>query len=219
VTRTLLLCGAIAGPIYILVVAVQVLARDGFDITRHPVSVLSIGDFGWVQILNFVVVGGLVLASAFGLRRLLGSGPGHVWGPILIGIFGIGMIASGVFVADPVDGFPPGTPAGDPSEVSFSGVMHFAAGGIAFLSISAACLVFARRFVSQGETGIALFSAATGVFYLLSFATVAATSGSVTGNIMLTVAVTLGWLWLSMVTLRVASLLPSGRRAAMTAGA
>jgi hypothetical protein len=201
-TRTLLLCGMLAGPIYVLVAGVQVLLRDGFDITRHPVSLLSLGDLGWIQIANFVVVGVLVLAAAVGLRRVLDSGRGSTWGPLLIGLYGVGLIASGIFVADAADGFPPGTPAGDPEVVSWHGILHFVAGGIAFLALIAACIVFSRRFAALGERGWSAFSLVTGVFFFVSFGLVAAFPGQAVTNLLLTAAVVLGWTWFSLLAAR-----------------
>jgi len=51
-TPALLICGVVAGPLYIVVVAIQALTRDAFDLTRHPASLLSNGDVGWVQITS-----------------------------------------------------------------------------------------------------------------------------------------------------------------------
>ncbi len=199
-TRALLLLGAIAGPIYVFVVVAQVLTRDGFEITRHPVSLLSNGEYGWVQILNFVLVGTLVLAAAAGLRRAMSGGHGVFSGPVLLALFGVGLIGSGVFIADPANGFPPGTPAGDPVEVTTGGILHFAFGGIAFVSFAAACLVFARRYSQQADSTMAIFSATTGIIYLVAFVLVAATAGAAVANILLTVAVLLGWIWLTLFT-------------------
>jgi hypothetical protein len=33
-------------------------------------------------------------------------------GPVFIGVYGAALISAGVFLADPADGFPPGTPPG-----------------------------------------------------------------------------------------------------------
>ena len=44
VTRTLLGAGVIAGPLFVCTAAVQVLTRDGFDLRRHPLSMLALGD-------------------------------------------------------------------------------------------------------------------------------------------------------------------------------
>src|SRR5438128_1850429 len=55
--RTLLACGAVAGPLFVIVGFGQAFTRPGFDLTRHPLSVLSNGDLGWLQIANFLVSG------------------------------------------------------------------------------------------------------------------------------------------------------------------
>jgi hypothetical protein len=129
--RLLLTGGVVAGPLYIVVVVLQMLIRDGFDISRHPASMLSNGDQGWIQIGNFMVSGLLFVACAAGLRRALrASGrPGRAWGPGLIGVFGAGMGAAAFFSADPSDGFPPGTPIGPPTTMSWhAGVHRWSAG-------------------------------------------------------------------------------------------
>jgi hypothetical protein len=197
--RQLLLGGLLAGPLYVVVAAVQIASREGFDITRHPVSLLSNGDVGWVQILNFVISGALVIAAAIGIRAVTNHGTGKLWGPLLVGIYGLGLIGSGIFLADPADGFPPGTPAGTPETVTFSGIMHFTTGGIAFLGLIAACIVFARRFQGNGEVALSWFSLVTGVFFFVSFGLTAAFSGAAVTNLMLTAAVILGWSWLSLI--------------------
>ena len=48
-TRALLCCGVLAGPIYIVVGLVQALTREGFDLTRHDLSLLANGRLGWIQ--------------------------------------------------------------------------------------------------------------------------------------------------------------------------
>jgi hypothetical protein len=68
-TRLLLTGGVMAGPIYILIGLAQILTRAGFDVTRHPLSMMSLGDLGWIQIANFIVTGLLVIAGAIGLRQ------------------------------------------------------------------------------------------------------------------------------------------------------
>ncbi|MEW6405984.1 MAG: DUF998 domain-containing protein, partial [Chloroflexota bacterium] len=75
-TRTLLTCGIVAAILFPLVVGIQVLTRAGFDINRHPLSLLSLGDMGWIQISNFVLSGLLFLAFFAGLRRQLRGGAG-----------------------------------------------------------------------------------------------------------------------------------------------
>ena len=53
VTRSLLRCGVLAGTFYLAVGLIQALLRDGFDLARHPLSLLANGRGGWVQTANF----------------------------------------------------------------------------------------------------------------------------------------------------------------------
>jgi hypothetical protein len=53
-TRSLLRCGVVAGPFYLAVGLMQALVRDGFDVARHSLRVLSNGSGGWIQTANFV---------------------------------------------------------------------------------------------------------------------------------------------------------------------
>jgi hypothetical membrane protein len=201
-TRALLACGVVAGPLYIVVVLIQALTREGFDLTRHPASLLSNGDLGWVQIATFVVSGLLTIACAVGMWRVLHPGRGGTWGPLLVGAYGAGLIAAGVFVADPADGFPLGIPAGPPDTVSWHGAVHFVVAGIAFLALIAACLVFARRFAGLGQRGWAAYCVATGVIFLAAFAGIASGSGAPALNMAFAVAVVLGWTWVSVMAAR-----------------
>src|SRR5712692_8815139 len=109
--KALLACGLAAGPFYFAVSLAQAWTRPGFDLTRHPLSLLSTGDLGWIQITNFIVSGVLVVAGSVGMRRALRTGRASTWGPLLVGLFGVGLIGAGIFAPDPAAGFPPGTPA------------------------------------------------------------------------------------------------------------
>ena len=81
VTTALLTGGIVAGPLYVMASLTQALTRDGFDLTRHAWSVLATGDWGWIQIANFLVAGTLLVGFGLGLRRVWADGPGHVWAP------------------------------------------------------------------------------------------------------------------------------------------
>ena len=73
---------------------------------------MSNGSLGWIQVGSFIVSGLLVIAGAVGMRQRLHPGRAGTWGPILLALYGLGLIGAGIFVADPMDGFPPGSPAG-----------------------------------------------------------------------------------------------------------
>lgn len=196
--RWLLLCGVVAGPIYVVTGAVQVLARDGYDITRHPLSLMSNGDLGWIQITNFVLTGLLVVACAVGMRRVLRPGRGGTWGPRLLGVHGIGLIAAGAFVADPYDGFPPGTPPGMPETMSWHGALHMVAAMVTFFSLIAVCFVFARLYGSLGRRVRAAYAAGTGVGYLVALVGMFSGSGQGWTVVAFSIAVVLGWAWISI---------------------
>src|SRR3981189_2080610 len=66
ITKSLLGYGVIAGPIYVLAVAGQMVTRDGFDPTRHAASQLANGEWGWIQIATFVVTGAMTVAAGAG---------------------------------------------------------------------------------------------------------------------------------------------------------
>src|SRR5260370_32292801 len=144
---------------------VEELPCPGYDIRRHDLSLLSNGSLGWIQIGNFLLTGSLVILAAIGMKRAVLSGRRRTWGPLLIGIYGVGLIGAGFFAADPAYGFPPGTPA-DAHAVSWHALMHSFSGAFGFLSLIAACVVFARRSTPTQHTGLAVSSVATGGLFL-----------------------------------------------------
>jgi len=200
-TRALLACGVVAGPIYLVVGLAQAFTRPGFDITRHALSLLSNGDLGWIQITNFLVTGLLVIAGAVGMRRALRSGRSRTWGPLLVGVYGLGLIGAGIFRADPALGFPPGTPA-DANAVSGNGLLHFITGGVGFLALIAACFVFARRFATLHQRGWAVYSMITGVVFFAGFFGIASGSGQSWTILGFWIGVVLAWAWISVLSAR-----------------
>lgn len=205
-TRALLSCGVVAGPLYVIVGVIEILTRPGFDPLRHDLSLMSNGDWGWIHISLLVITGLLTIAGAVGMRQALKQGPGRIWGPLLLGLYGLGLIGAGFFTADPALGFPPGTPANAHS-VSWHGLLHFVCGGIGFLGLIAACFVFARRFVAQRLRGWAIYSIITGVLFFAAFIGIAVGSnsvGAITTLVILafSVAVVLAWAWISIMAAR-----------------
>lgn len=163
ITRALLACGVAGGPFFYVMAIGQILTRPGFDIRRHAISLLSLGDLGWIQNINFAVTGALTIACAMGVRRALGGGRGGTWGPALIGIFGAGTLLAGFFHADPGLGFPPGAPAGMPTSMSWHAALHEFSFITAMVAMIVASFVFSRRFASQGRRGWAAYCAASGI--------------------------------------------------------
>lgn len=197
-TRTLLLAGAAAGPLFIAVGFLQAFTRPGFDPVRHPLSLLSLGEGGWIQIANFVVAGLLYIASASGMRRVMAPGVGGRWAPLLMTVFGISLIAGGVFVADPALGFPPGAPEGRPNQLSWHGLLHAFAPAIGFNALIAASFVFARRLALHHDRPWAVYSALTGAAVLV----LSVWSSASMNFVALWVAMVLGFSWASAAAAR-----------------
>src|SRR6266566_8303282 len=162
-TRALLACGVLIAPVFMGVGILQILTRPGFDIKHLAISSLSLGDLGWIQIANFEVTGLLALACAMGLRRALRGGRGGTWGPVLMGVLGVGTIVSGIFHPDPAFGFPPGAPAGMPATMSTHATIHTIAAMASFASMTTACFVLGRAFASAGRGRWAIYCVTSGI--------------------------------------------------------
>ena len=197
ITKSLLGYGVIAGPVFVVVSLAQALTRPGFDPARHAWSLLSNGDLGWIQVTNFVAAGLMTVALAVGLRR---AGAG-TWAPRLIGVYGLSLVAAGVFRADPALGFPAGTPA-DAHTVSWHGTLHLVSGSVGFLGLIAACLIVGRAAAARGARGWAIYSRITGVVFLAGFAGIASGSHGALTTLPFTAAVVLAWSWISVLSVR-----------------
>ena len=146
-TETLLIVGMAAAVVFVAVWLIEGALRPDYDPTYHMVSELSLGDRGWIQIANFVQMGAGMLAYAAGVYRALNAPAGA----ILLSIFGLGLIASGVFVTDPLRGYPPGVALEAPDDVSWHHKIHEASGPLAFLALLGACLTLAGRLDSAWQ--------------------------------------------------------------------
>ena len=201
VTRSLLGYGLLAGPFYLIAGLIEASTRSGYDITRHDLSLLANGPLGWIHVTVLVLTGVMTTAAAFGIGRALAGRRGGTWGPRLVAGYGLGLLTAGMFVADPMNGFPLGTPDGRPTHPSAQGAVHIVAGGLGFLCLIAATFVLAGTFARAGEKRWAWFSRLTGIVFAAGFA--ALTTGSSSAPIILGfwVAVALAFAWLGAVSL------------------
>ncbi|WP_405070033.1 DUF998 domain-containing protein [Kribbella sp. NBC_01510] len=198
-TASLLLAGALAGPLYVGIGTIEAIVRDGYDIRRHSLSLLANGTGGWIHSTMMVVTGLLTVVGALALRRA-GLRSRWAWGGILA--YGAGVAAAGLMRADPADGFPIGTPPGLPETVSWHSFGHIIAGFIGFIGLIVACFVVARRFGRDNERGWSRFSLITGIVYILGLVGLATGSGTAVVNLGFTVAVIVGWAWLTLLMVR-----------------
>jgi hypothetical protein len=204
-----LACGAIAGLLFSLGWIVEGATRASYDPMRHPISSLSIGTGGWMQVANFIITGLLILAYAAGLRRILRQPSGSVWGPLLVGLVGIGLIGAGLFTADPLNGYPPGTPL-IPTERTTHGLIHDLFGVPVFLGLPIACIVFSRLFTRWGERGWAIYSVLSGTAMFAVFFLARLGMRQVPGlpdfaglfGLLQRITLAIGFVWLTLLAIR-----------------
>jgi hypothetical protein len=196
--RLLLWSGVLAGPLFVVALLVEGAARDGYDAMRHPGSSLALGPSGWTQTVNFLVAGLLTLAFAIGLRAVLRDA---IWGPVLVGVWGVGLLGAAAFASDPVNGYPPGTPDRI-AQSTVHGMLHDAFSVPGFLALLVACFVFMRWFATRGRRGLAIYSAVTGVVFAVSFALAGAAFNQAAaladiGGLCQRITVAAGFAWLT----------------------
>ncbi|MFI1422962.1 DUF998 domain-containing protein [Streptomyces sp. NPDC020731] len=189
--------GMLAGPLFLTAGLAQGFAREGFDFTRHAISQLALGEAGWIQTVNFLLAGALLIAGAAGLRRTLGGGAGAARGPVLVGVCGASFWAAAAFPADAGAGFPVGSP--DTTTLSGHGAAHMLAGTAGYLALCAAFVVLARPLAGRGHRGWAVASRLVPVAVLAGFA------GSAASVLAFTAGAGIGLLWLTALTARLAT--------------
>ena len=209
VTRLLIGGGAIGPLLFVIVLLIEGATRPGYSAWHNYGSSLSLSDQGWMQITNFLVCGLLVLGFAIGLRQVFRTGRGSVWGPLLLGIFGLALIVAGLFVTDPSLGYPPGTHSNGAQ--TLHGIIHGVAGLVTFSSLTLASFVMARRFAGDPVwKGWTLYSIVTGVLVISSFISSTAVSvldergvlpGSPTG-LLQRIGIVAGWSWIAFLAIR-----------------
>jgi hypothetical protein len=201
-TRLLLACGAIGSLLNIIVLLILGATRPGYNAWQIPDSSLELGEGGWMQITNYIVCGVLLLGFAIGLRRVLRTGRGSTWGPILFGIFGLTFIGIGIFVTDPVLGYPPGAS----SIPTVAGTLHNLFSQLQFISQIAACFVLARREAADpASRGWAWYSIATGLLVAASDVVFVLTFKLLNGGpvgLIARIGIIVGGSWIALLALR-----------------
>lgn len=210
-TESLLLCGVIGPPLFYVVLLIEGATRPGYNAIQTQGSYLALTDQGWEQIANFIVFGLLCIAFAVGLRRIWRTGRASVWGPLLIGLFGLGLVVAGVFVTDPGDGYPPGAPLNG-SPQTWHGWVH-GINALVFFNVvlPAACFVLSRRFAADPQNRRwATYSWVTGALILLISLPIglivlpfAYKAGlPVVDGLIQRFLIFIGWAWLALTALR-----------------
>jgi hypothetical membrane protein len=137
--------GVVGSLLFVSVFTIEGALRPGYDAASMYISALSMGPRGWIQIVNFMVFGALLLLFARGVAAEFGR-TARVGVTLLI-LIGLSFIASGPFVMDPVSvAF---------TKMSLHSQLHYLFGAIVFSLAPVSCFVFFRRF-GQAPTWRAL---------------------------------------------------------------
>ena len=153
-----LAAAGIVGPIMFAVVAlVQSLLRLEHSLVADPISSLAAGPSGWVQDVNFLLFGSLMIAYAIGLH--LGVRPTR-WGVVglaFLALSGVGLVWAGLFPATDATG-----------AVKEDRVLHIVAFPMTFLGAGIGLIVMSRRMAGDPRwRSLATYALATGIAVLL----------------------------------------------------
>ena len=215
-----LACGVVAGPVFVGSFTIIGARRARYDWRRHAVSSLAAGQRGWSQRANFALTGALYCIAAHGLARSPRRTVGLRVVPALIFGVGIGLVGSGLFVTDPVAGFPRPVPGQDgadralPVAPSRSGKLHNLCALPIFAGIPAAALICATSAAKSGEYRWASYSAGSAIAMPGAFVLFGAAFGpsprlAGRGGVFQRISIAAGFGWLSALSLRtLTSLVP-----------
>jgi hypothetical membrane protein len=155
----ILAAAGIVGPILFTVAfIVQGLFRPTYSHMAEPVSALAAGPNGWVQDVNFLVFGPLMIAYAVGLHMGLGPTRFGLFGPALLLLSGVGLILAGVF------------PARDDSGAFSVGPGHLVAAFMSFVGAGAGLIVISRRMAHDPRwRSVATSALASGIAIIVLF--------------------------------------------------
>lgn len=175
-SQLLIVVGAITALLFYAVLIVEGALRPGYNPIYHTGSELSLGKRGWVQRANFLQFGAGMVCFGIGVGQTLDS----LVGGVLLGVFGLALMAAGVFLTDPVRGFPPGSPNVAPEKVSWHHQVHGATGPIAYLAAFGACLSLAGRLGGLWR-GYTVLTAVVGLGFTVGTALSYQRNSSITG--------------------------------------
>jgi len=167
VVRFVALCGVTAPVLMLVLWTVASLMRPGYDQLSQYGSELGTGSNAIIMNTNFVVTGLLIVAFSTGFFTNIRGGGWTRIGSILLGVFGIGEVAGGVFPCNP------GCPI---AAQSLSQLVHNVDAVIAFVAIALAPLLVSlglnRDDRWQGYRSYSLVTGllATGLFFVFSAA-------------------------------------------------
>lgn len=141
--RTGAWAGMIGAVLFVAIFMLEGWLRPGYNPRSMLVSELALGPRGWIQSVNFFLIGMLFLLFTRGVAAEFREGKASRAGPILLIIIGISLLASSFFTMDPVTTVR--------EQMSLHGTLHNLFGALVFSLSCASCFVFLRRFRADPE--------------------------------------------------------------------
>jgi len=161
--RTLALAGVVGPVLFTVLVILQGLLIPAYSHISLPISALEAWPTGWIQRLNFWVVGFLTIAFAYALHMGVQPARRGAMGVPLLVIGGIGILLAGLFPWVMVNGVPTETP------------LHVVGAITTFAGTGLGWLMFSRRMSADGQwRDLSTYTTATsiamlGLFIALGF--------------------------------------------------
>lgn len=167
-TRFLLICGPIACVAFISAVYIQGALRDDYSSLVFPLSSLALGQPGWIQTLNFMSAGVLIMLYAWGVYRALRHVPHSKLVSAMIALSGLGLLGAGIFTTDPIYGYPPGEPM-HLSQFTVTGRLHDFVSLFVFIGLPIGIFRLRKCCEQQGWNRMALYSLCSAIGMLVFF--------------------------------------------------
>jgi hypothetical protein len=161
-TLALVSCGGIGALLFTVTYLIEGFTQPGYNAWQQAISALSLGPGGWVQQVNFIVFGVLLVLASIGWYRLLLPGDNAIWFPLFQGIGGLGLIGVGVVT---------------------SGTLHTLLAYALIYALAISCFALAPRFWGDWQwRGWTVYADITGVLIFLFWGLfILAANGNVAG--------------------------------------
>jgi hypothetical membrane protein len=158
----LIVAGLVAPFPFIALVILQGILQPGYNHVMQPISALAALPLGWIQNINFYILGTFMIAYAIGLHFSVRPGRPVALGPALIALCGMGLIVAGVF------------PWRQENGVFIEPAGHVVGAAMSFLGVSLGHIVVSRAMRRDPQwKAIASYVFASGITMLLLFFAVA----------------------------------------------
>jgi hypothetical protein len=155
-TKSIRAVAGIGPLLFFSIATIEGFLRSDYDPLAQPISALAMGERGWIQGVNFLLLAVSFLAMAAVLRSALRLGFASLAAPVVFTIMAIGVAVAGLFPMDP--------PGAAPTR---SGELHMVGGFLVFPLIPVVVFLLAVRFRRDAHwRSFFLYSLVTGLFCL-----------------------------------------------------